>query len=85
MFESYLSDSILKRAQEAKKVNWFFYNPREESNDKWKRVDDRPYGGGPGMVMTPDPILRAVEKINKKIDNPEDPLNLSCYDARLKF
>lgn len=67
MFESYLSDSILKRANEAKKVSWFFYNPREESKDKWKRVDDRPYGGGPGMVMTPDPILRAVEKINKKI------------------
>ncbi len=67
MFESYLSDSILKRAQEAKKVSWFFYNPRTESKDKWKRVDDRPYGGGPGMVMTADPILRAIEKIQKKI------------------
>lgn len=67
MFESYLSDSILKRAKEAKKINWFFYNPRDVTKDKWKRVDDRPYGGGPGMVMTPDPILRAVETINKKV------------------
>lgn len=67
MFESYLSDSILKRAHEAKKIHWFFYNPRDYTKDKWKRVDDRPYGGGPGMVMTVEPILRAVEKINKKI------------------
>ncbi len=67
MFESYLGDSILKRAQDAKKVSFFFYNPRDESRDKWKRVDDRPYGGGPGMVMTVDPIIRAVDKAKKKI------------------
>lgn len=67
MFESYLSDSILKRAHEAKKIHWFFYNPRDYTKDKWKRVDDKPYGGGPGMVMTVDPILRAVEKAQKKI------------------
>jgi tRNA (guanine37-N1)-methyltransferase len=67
LFDSYLSDSILKRAIDSKKIHIDFYNPRDYTKDKHKKVDDRPYGGGPGMVMTVQPILSAVEAINKKI------------------
>ncbi len=67
MFDSYLNESILKRAQEKKKIKFFFYNPREYTKDKWKRVDDRPYAGGPGMVMMVDPLMRAYVKAIARI------------------
>ncbi len=47
----YLNTSILKRAQEAKAINISCTNPREFTKDKHKTVDDRPYGGGAGMLM----------------------------------
>lgn len=62
MFNSYLSESILKRAQKDGKISVKFYNPRKFTNDKHRSVDDKPYGGGPGMVMMVDPVLRAWEK-----------------------
>lgn len=62
LFDSYFSDSIIGRALKEKKIQVKFYNPRDFTRDKHKKVDDKPYGGGPGMVMTADPILRAVKK-----------------------
>lgn len=62
MFDSYFRDSMLKRAIENKKVKIKFYNPRDFSKNKHKKVDDTPYGGGPGMVMMVDPIMRAWKK-----------------------
>lgn len=62
LFDSYLNDSILKRAIEEKKLIVKFYNPRDVTKDKHKKVDDIPYGGGPGMVMQVDPIMRAYKK-----------------------
>lgn len=62
MFSSYFSDSILKRAQEQKKIKISFYNPRDFAQNKHNKVDDTPYGGGPGMVMMAEPILRAWKK-----------------------
>ena len=64
-FDSYLNESIIKRAQEKKKIKITLYNPRDFTKDKHRRVDDKPYGGGPGMVMQAEPILKAVEKINR--------------------
>lgn len=67
VFEKYLNTSMLWRAQNEKLVKFKLYNPRDFSKDKHKKVDHRPYGGGPGMVMTVDPILRAVKKaVGKK-------------------
>ncbi|MEK7593791.1 MAG: tRNA (guanosine(37)-N1)-methyltransferase TrmD [Patescibacteria group bacterium] len=66
MFESYMADSILARAIKNKKISVKFYNPRDFTNDKHHKVDDRAYGGGPGMVMYAEPILRAVEKLKIK-------------------
>jgi len=62
-YDSYLGASILKRAREDKKIRISFYNPRDFTKDKWHRVDQKPYGGGPGMVLEAEPILKAVEKV----------------------
>lgn len=66
-FESYLRSSMLWRADKEKKIKVHFYNPRDYSLDKHKKVDGRPYGGGPGMVMQVEPILRAVQAAQKQI------------------
>jgi tRNA (guanine37-N1)-methyltransferase len=77
--EVYTNASVLGRAQKSekgkgskvkgKKISVSYYNPREFSKDKHKKVDDRPYGGGPGMVMHAEPILKAWEKaVGKKKD-----------------
>jgi tRNA (guanine37-N1)-methyltransferase len=70
--EAYTSASVLGRAQKTekgkgakvrgKKMEVSYYNPRDFSTDKHKKTDDRPYGGGPGMVMIALPILKAWEK-----------------------
>jgi tRNA (guanine37-N1)-methyltransferase len=76
---AYTDASVLGRAQKAekgkgskvkgKKIEVKYYNPREFSKDKHKKVDDRPYGGGPGMVMYAEPILKAWDKaVGKKKD-----------------
>lgn len=67
-FESYFGSSMLKRAQEDKKIKISFYNPRDFTRDKNRRVDQRPYGGGPGMVLEAEPVLKAIESIKKKIE-----------------
>ena len=61
----YLNTSILKRAQEAKAINISCTNPREFTKDKHKTVDDRPYGGGAGMLMKAEPLYRAIKKVRK--------------------
>jgi len=58
---------MLWRAQKEKKIKVHFYNPRDYSLDKHRKVDGRPYGGGPGMVMQVEPILRAVSAAQKKV------------------
>lgn len=65
-FDSYLGESILKRAIEDKKIKVKFYNPRDFSIDKWHRVDQRPYGGGPGMVIEALPVIKAITKAKGK-------------------
>ena len=67
MFVSYFAESILSRAIDNKLIDVKTYALREYTTDKHRRVDGRPYGGGPGMVMWVDPILNCVEKIQKGI------------------
>ncbi len=65
-FASVLNESILKRAQEKKKVKIRVHDLRDYTVDKkHRKVDDRPFGGGPGMVLSPQPIFDAVSKIKK--------------------
>ncbi len=65
LVESYLSHSIVKRGMEKKLFAAHAVNPRDFTTDKHHKADDRPYGGGPGMVLKPEPILRAVESVLK--------------------
>lgn len=64
--QGYLNDSIIGRAQEKKLVKVDYYNPRTYTKDKFARVDQRPYGGGPGMVLQAEPYLKAIEKAKGK-------------------
>jgi tRNA (guanine37-N1)-methyltransferase len=82
MFNSYLNESILARAQKEGKIKFNFYNPRDfvkptdkqaEHDKPYLRVDDKPYGGGPGMVMQAEPMIKAIEEALKKI-NPSTKL-----------
>jgi tRNA (guanine37-N1)-methyltransferase len=63
IFCSVFNDSILKRAQTNKKIQIKIHDLRKYSKDKHKKVDDRPFGGGPGMVFTPQPLFDAIAKI----------------------
>lgn len=65
----YLEASILGRAQENKKITVSYYNPRDYIKDKKTRVDRKPYGGGPGMVLWIEPVLKAcMAAIGRKKD-----------------
>lgn len=66
MFEGFLSESIIKRAIDNKKVNIEVNNLRDYTNDKHKHVDDTPYGGGKGMVLKCEPIFNAVKNLKTK-------------------
>lgn len=66
MIHSYIGESILKRAAEKKLAVFEVKNIRDYSKDRHQKTDDRPYGGGPGMVMTPEPILNAFAKLKFK-------------------
>ncbi|MBI5466897.1 MAG: tRNA (guanosine(37)-N1)-methyltransferase TrmD [Candidatus Kerfeldbacteria bacterium] len=66
VFTGYLNESILKRAQRTKRVSFHFHDLRDYTSDKHRSVDDRPYGGGVGMVMKVEPIFMALKTIPKK-------------------
>ncbi|WAW14134.1 tRNA (guanosine(37)-N1)-methyltransferase TrmD [Peptostreptococcus equinus] len=63
MIESYMSESIMKRAIEKDIISVKIYNIRDFSENKHKKVDDYPFGGGAGMVMTPQPIYSTFDKV----------------------
>lgn len=64
-FDSYFNESMIKRAKSRGLIKVFVHDIRKFSKDKHKKVDDTPYGGGPGMVMTPQPIYDAVKYVKK--------------------
>ncbi|MEM1441107.1 MAG: tRNA (guanosine(37)-N1)-methyltransferase TrmD [Verrucomicrobiota bacterium] len=61
-----LQASIMGRAVESGKVEFHFHNLRDYTTDKHRQVDDLPYGGGPGMVMKPEPFFAAVEDLRQE-------------------
>ncbi len=63
MFRAVLGESIIKRAQAKRLLRITLHDLRRYTHDRHRSVDDRPYGGGPGMVMKPEPIFEAVEAI----------------------
>jgi len=90
-FVSYLNESILARAQKNKKISFNFYNPRgsvkptdsQKKNEKpYLRVDDKPYGGGAGMVLQAEPILKTFSKIEKKIKTSNKKTKVVIFSAK---
>src|SRR5208283_5468281 len=60
MFAGPLDESIIKRAREAGQLVLRIHNLRDYAHDRHKTVDDRPFGGGPGMLLKPEPIFEAA-------------------------
>lgn len=71
--KEYFNSSILGRAQKDGVLEINLHNLRDFADDKYKKVDDKPYGGGPGMVLKVEPIIRAILKIKSKILNLKSP------------
>lgn len=73
IFNAYIGESIMKRAIDKGILEVKLYNIRDFSDNKHKKVDDYPFGGGAGMVMTPQPIFSTYEHILKEnsLDNPK--------------
>jgi tRNA (guanine37-N1)-methyltransferase len=86
IFDSYFKESIIGRAIKNKKISINFYNPRDYvkgNKSNYKPVDGKPYGGGAGMVLQAEPILKAFSKIEKKIKNKKT--KVVIFSAKGKF
>jgi tRNA (guanine37-N1)-methyltransferase len=66
MFTGPLDESIIKRARTAGLLDLTVHNLRDFAHDRHKTVDDRPFGGGPGMLLKPEPIFEAVEALRRE-------------------
>ncbi len=65
IIESFISESIIKRAQQKKLVEFKLFDLRNFAHDKYKTVDDHPFGGGAGMLLKIEPLVEAIEHIEK--------------------
>src|SRR5256885_10869464 len=83
IFQGYLSQSILKLALERHLVEIHLWNIRDWARGKHRSVDDRPFGGGPGMVLMPGPVFAAVEAVQESAPDPGPLVLLSPASERL--
>jgi tRNA (guanine37-N1)-methyltransferase len=83
MFSGYLGQSLLKRAIDAGIVDVQVHNIRDWAQGKHKQVDDRPFGGGPGMVLRPEPVVESVEAVQGQGNAPGHLILLSPQGRRL--
>jgi tRNA (guanine37-N1)-methyltransferase len=82
IFSGFRSESILKRAIDRGVIEFYVWNFRDWSTDKHRKVDDRPYGGGPGMVIRPEPVFAAVEAVQRLAEPPGKLILLSPRGRR---
>ena len=82
MFATVVNESIVKRAQDKGRVKIYIHNLRDYTLDKHKKVDDRPFGGGSGMVLGPEPIFKAVEGIKLKAKSKTAKVILLCPQGK---
>src|SRR5262245_15435756 len=83
LFQGYFTQSLLKLAIERGLVEIHLWNIREWAKGKHKSVDDRPFGGGPGMVIMPEPVYDAAAAIRGKADDPGQLIMLTPAGERL--
>ena len=76
IFESYFNESIIKRAREKNLIDIKTYNLRDFTEDKHHKVDDSPYGGGPGMVLKVEPIAKAVSSIKSNTQDTKSKIRV---------
>ncbi|MDE3178123.1 MAG: tRNA (guanosine(37)-N1)-methyltransferase TrmD [Acidobacteriota bacterium] len=81
-FKSILEYGVLKRAIESRKISIRLCDLRDCTDDAHRTVDDRPFGGGPGMVFKPEPLFRAVESIRTQSSSPVRVILLSPQGRR---
>ncbi|WP_068672415.1 tRNA (guanosine(37)-N1)-methyltransferase TrmD [Oceanobacillus sp. Castelsardo] len=78
MFTGVFQSSILKKASEREQFSYKLVNFRDYTENKHNKVDDYPYGGGAGMVLSPQPVFDAVESISKNIEGKKPRIILMC-------
>src|SRR5947208_4320479 len=82
MIEAALAEGVVGRAVERRLLEVVIHDLREHTTDRHRSVDDVPYGGGPGMVMKPEPLVRAVEAIRERRGTPDAVILLSPQGKR---
>ncbi len=83
IFAGYLGQSLLKLAIERRQIEVRLHNIRDWSKDKHKKVDDRPFGGGPGMVLRVEPVVECVEAVSREGEGPGHLVMLTPQGRRL--
>jgi tRNA (guanine37-N1)-methyltransferase len=83
MFPGYLSQSILNKSIERGLVEIHVHNIRDWATGKHKKIDDTPYGGGPGMVLMVEPVVNCVRDVQKMADKPGQVIMLTPQGKRL--
>jgi tRNA (guanine37-N1)-methyltransferase len=83
IFSGYLGQSLLNRAIERGLVEVRLHNIRDWATNKHKKVDDRPFGGGPGMVLMVDPVVACVEAVRQQESDPSHLVMLTPQGRRL--
>ncbi len=83
LFQGYLTQGLLKLAIQNGLVQIHLWNIRDWATDKHHKVDDRPFGGGPGMVLMPEPVFAAAEAVRQKDAEPGELVMLTPAGERL--
>jgi tRNA (guanine37-N1)-methyltransferase len=83
MFPGYLGQSLLKRAIDAGLVDIRLHDIRDWARGKHQQVDDRPFGGGPGMVLRPEPVVECVEAVQQQAEPPGHVVLMTPQGRRL--
>src|SRR3989338_7692704 len=83
-FASFKNEALISRAQKKKLISITTYNLRDYADDKRGTVDDRPYGGGAGIVLMFLPIYKAVQKIKSKVKSPKSKVKVIVFNPKGK-
>ena len=84
ILDSYFNESLFRRALQKKLLEIKVHNLRDFSEDRHKKVDASPYGGGPGMVMQAEPISNAVRAIKSKVKGQRSKVRIVLFSTRGK-
>ncbi len=82
ILKSPLEESIIKRARKKKLVNIFLHNLRDYASGRYRQLDDKPFGGGAGMILKPEPFFKCIEKLTSE-RNYDNIIYLSAQGAKL--